>query len=117
MNRRILMIVTSHDRLGDTGKPTGFWAEELAAPYYALADAGAQVQLASPLGGPVPLDPGSLKPRGSNEPIVERFLADGMLRRHCRAPNAWRTWTSRVMTRCSSPAATAPCGTCRAMPA
>ena len=79
MNRRILMIVTSHDRLGDTGKPTGFWAEELAAPYYALADAGAQVQLASPLGGPVPLDPGSLKPRGSNEPIVERFLADGML--------------------------------------
>ena len=79
MSRRILMIVTSPDRLGDTGKPTGFWAEELAAPYYALADAGATVQLASPQGGPVPVDPGSLKPRGSNAPIVERFLADADL--------------------------------------
>jgi putative intracellular protease/amidase len=79
MTRKILMILTSNARLGDTGKPTGFWAEELAAPYFALVDAGATVELASPLGGPVPLDPSSVKPRGSNAPVVERFLADTVL--------------------------------------
>jgi len=76
MPSQILMIVTSNARLGDTGKPTGFWAEELATPYYALVDAGAHVVLASPAGGPVPLDPGSIKPKGENDAIVERFLAD-----------------------------------------
>lgn len=76
MSPKILMIVTSHATLGQTGKQTGFWAEELAAPYYALVDAGAQVTLASPAGGRAPVDPGSLKPKGQNEPIVERFLAD-----------------------------------------
>jgi len=79
MSRRILMIVTSNSRLGDSGKPTGFWAEELAAPYYALVDAGAELHLASPAGGPAPVDPGSVKERGSNPPIVERFLADAAL--------------------------------------
>jgi len=76
MPSQILMIVTSNARLGDTDKQTGFWAEELAVPYYALVDAGAHVVLASPLGGPIPLDPGSVKPQGENEAIVERFLAD-----------------------------------------
>ncbi|HWP18946.1 MAG TPA: type 1 glutamine amidotransferase domain-containing protein [Burkholderiaceae bacterium] len=76
MSKRILMIVTSHDRMGDTGKPTGIWAEELAAPYWAFRDAGAEVDLASPQGGPVPLDPGSVKPVGQNEPAVDRFLTD-----------------------------------------
>ena len=76
MNRRILMIVTSNARMGDTGKATGLWAEELAVPYYRFADAGLQVDLASPLGGPTPIDAGSLKPRGQNEPMVERLLAD-----------------------------------------
>lgn len=56
---KILMVLTSHDRLGDTGKPTGFWLEELAAPYYVFKDAGAQVTLASPKGGQPPLDPRS----------------------------------------------------------
>ena len=79
MSPRILMIVTSHASLGSTGKATGLWAEELAAPYYALTDAGAQVTLASPAGGRAPIDPGSLKPAGYNEPIVERFLADDAL--------------------------------------
>ena len=59
MNKRILMVLTSHDRLGDTGEPTGFWLEELAAPYYACLDAGAEVVLASPKGGQPPLDPKS----------------------------------------------------------
>jgi|UniRef100_UPI0040486FC3 putative intracellular protease/amidase len=76
MPSQILMIVTSNARLGDTDKLTGFWAEELALPYYALVDAGAHVVLASPMGGPIPLDPGSVKPKGENEAIVERFLAD-----------------------------------------
>ncbi|MFT0772525.1 type 1 glutamine amidotransferase domain-containing protein [Psychrobacter aquimaris] len=55
----ILMVLTSHDRLGDTGKKTGFWLEEFAAPYYAFLDAGANVTLTSPAGGQPPLDPSS----------------------------------------------------------
>ncbi len=53
----ILMILTSHDQLGDTGKKTGFWLEEFASPYYTLLDAGAKITLASPKGGQPPLDP------------------------------------------------------------
>lgn len=79
MQTQILMIVTSNARLGDTDKPTGFWAEELAEPYYALVDAGVHVVLASPVGGPIPLDPGSSKPQGENDAVVERFLADTAL--------------------------------------
>jgi putative intracellular protease/amidase len=79
MSRKILMILTSHARMGDTGQATGVWAEELATPYFALIDAGAVVHLASTQGGAVPVDPGSVKPRGSNVPIVERFLADARL--------------------------------------
>ena len=56
---KILMVLTSHDTLGDTGKPTGFWLEEFAAPYYAFVDGGADVVLASPAGGAPPLDPAS----------------------------------------------------------
>ena len=56
---KILMVLTSHDQLGDTGEKTGFWLEEFAAPYYALKDAGAQVTLVSPKGGQPPLDPKS----------------------------------------------------------
>jgi len=55
----ILMVLTSHDQLGHTGQPTGFWLEEFAAPYYVFLDAGATVALASPLGGRPPLDPKS----------------------------------------------------------
>ena len=76
MNRRILMIVTSNARMGSTGQATGLWAEELAVPYYRFVDAGLQVDLASPAGGAAPIDAGSLKPRGQNEPMVERWLAD-----------------------------------------
>ncbi len=55
----VLMVLTSHDQLGDTGEKTGFWLEEFAAPYYQLIDAGYNVTLASPLGGQPPLDPKS----------------------------------------------------------
>ena len=55
----ILVVLTSHDKLGDTGKKTGFWLEEFAAPYYTFLDAGANITLASPAGGQPPLDPKS----------------------------------------------------------
>jgi len=72
---KILMVLTSHDRLGDTGHKTGFWLEEFAAPYYAFRDAGAEVILASPLGGQPPLDPKSDEP-GSQTEATRRFRAD-----------------------------------------
>ena len=56
---KILMVLTSHDKLGNTGEKTGFWLEEFAAPYYTFVDAGANVTLASPAGGQPPLDPTS----------------------------------------------------------
>ncbi|WP_093254732.1 type 1 glutamine amidotransferase domain-containing protein [Rubrimonas cliftonensis] len=56
---KILMVLTSHDKLGETGEKTGFWLEEFAAPYYVFKDAGAEVTLASPAGGQPPLDPKS----------------------------------------------------------
>ena len=59
---KILMVLTSHDTLGNTGRKTGFWLEELAAPYYVFKDAGEQITLASPKGGQPPLDPKSNEP-------------------------------------------------------
>ena len=59
---KVLIVLTSHEKLGDTGKKTGFWLEEFASPYYRLKDAGAQVTLASPRGGQPPLDPKSHEP-------------------------------------------------------
>jgi putative intracellular protease/amidase len=77
MTKRIRMIVTSHSTMGETGKPTGIWASELAGPYYMFRDAGLQVTtIASPAGGKVPFDPASLKPAGLNDASVERFLHD-----------------------------------------
>jgi putative intracellular protease/amidase len=54
---KVLMVLTSHDQLGNTGRKTGFWLEELAAPYYVFKDAGVEITLASPKGGRPPLDP------------------------------------------------------------
>ncbi|MGU3406501.1 type 1 glutamine amidotransferase domain-containing protein [Methylobacterium brachiatum] len=72
---KILMVLTSHDQLGDTGRETGFWLEELAAPYYVFKDAGAEIVLASPQGGRPPLDPKSSEP-GSQTDATRRFEAD-----------------------------------------
>ncbi len=72
---KILMILTSHDQLGDTGKKTGFWLEEFAAPYYVLKDAGHDITLASPAGGQPPLDPKSDEPDAQTE-ATERFKQD-----------------------------------------
>ena len=71
----ILMVLTSHDQLGDTGKKTGFWLEEFAAPYYVFKDAGAQITLASPYGGQPPLDPKSDDENAQTD-ATRRFKAD-----------------------------------------
>ncbi|MEN4568878.1 type 1 glutamine amidotransferase domain-containing protein [Pantoea agglomerans] len=72
---KILMVLTSHDELGTTGKKTGFWLEELAAPYYAFLDAGVKITLASPKGGQPPLDPKSDEPDSQTDE-TRRFHAD-----------------------------------------
>ncbi|UMB75501.1 type 1 glutamine amidotransferase domain-containing protein [Dickeya fangzhongdai] len=72
---KVLMVLTSHDALGNTGKKTGFWLEEFAAPYYTFKDAGADVVLASPAGGQPPLDPKSDLPEFQTE-LTHRFKAD-----------------------------------------
>ena len=72
---KILMVLTSHDQLGNTGEKTGFWLEEFASPYYMFKDAGAEITLASPLGGQPPLDPKSDAPDFQTE-ATQRFKAD-----------------------------------------
>ncbi len=72
---KILMVLTSHEALGDTGRKTGFWLEEFAAPYYAFKDAGAEIVLASPNGGQPPLDPKSNEPAFQTD-HTRRFEAD-----------------------------------------
>jgi putative intracellular protease/amidase len=75
-SRNILLIATSHDALGETGNKTGFWYEELAAPYYVFHDAGFTPVIVSPKGGRPPVDPRSEAP-DFRTPSVERFSADG----------------------------------------
>lgn len=72
---KILMVLTSHDRLGETGKKTGFWLEEFVAPYYVLKDAGHHITLASPKGGQPPLDPKSDEPSAQTD-ATRRFGND-----------------------------------------
>jgi len=72
---KVLMVLTSHSDLGNTGKKTGFWLEEFAAPYYIFKDAGAEVVLASPAGGQPPLDPKSDSADFQTE-LTQRFKAD-----------------------------------------
>jgi putative intracellular protease/amidase len=72
---KILMVLTSHDQLGNTGRKTGFWLEEFAAPYFVFRDAGADLTLASPKGGQPPLDPKSDLPENQT-PAMERFKQD-----------------------------------------
>jgi putative intracellular protease/amidase len=83
MTKKILMVLTSHDELGNTGQKTGFWVEEFAAPYYAFIDAGVEVTLASPKGGKAPIDPTSTledfqteaTTRYDNDPAVQAKIS------------------------------------------
>ena len=72
---KIVMVLTSYDKLGDTGKKTGLWLEEFAAPYYLFKDVGAEITLASPKGGQPPLDPKSDDP-ASQTSVIQRFKND-----------------------------------------
>jgi putative intracellular protease/amidase len=76
---KILVVLTSHGELGDTGKKTGFWVEEFAAPYYELVDAGAEITLASPKGGKPPIDPSSQLPEAQTK-FTHRFDKDEPLK-------------------------------------
>jgi len=72
---KVLMVLTSHDQLGNTGRKTGFWLEELAAPYYVFKESGAEITLASPKGGHPPLDPKSNEPEFRTD-LSRRFEKD-----------------------------------------
>src|SRR6267143_6890632 len=74
-NMKILMVLTSHDQLGNTGRKTGFWLEEFAAPYFVFRDAGIELTLASPKGGQPPIDPKSDLPENQT-PAMARFKKD-----------------------------------------
>ncbi len=87
---KILMVLTSHDQLGNTGRKTGFWLEEFAAPYYVFRDAGVDLTLASPKGGQPPIDPESDLPE-KQTPAMARFKKDaeaqkGSCPRHSSCP-------------------------------
>ena len=109
MIMNILMVLTSHDKLGDTGRKTGFWLEEFAAPYFTFKDAGAEIVIASPKGGQPPLDP------KSNEPEFQTDLTIGSKRTRPprpRSPTPFASILSRrkTSTRSSTPVGTVPCG-------
>src|SRR5436189_2945319 len=72
---KILMVLTSHDQLGNTGRKTGFWLEEFAAPYFVFRDAGVALTLASPNGGQPPVDPKSDLPENQTDAMA-RFKRD-----------------------------------------
>lgn len=76
---KVLIVLTSHSDLGNTGEKTGFWVEEFAAPYYVLADAGVELTIASPKGGQPPVDPKSDAPDAQTD-ATKRFYADEALK-------------------------------------
>jgi putative intracellular protease/amidase len=107
---KVLMVLTSHDRLGETGQPTGFWLEELAAPYYVLKDAGTDITLASPKGGQPPVDPKSDDPKAQT-PAMQRFRKDPEAQRaRWRTRPGSRRCQRATTTRSSIRAATGRCG-------
>ena len=106
---KVLMVITSHDQLGNTGRKTGFWLEELAAPYYVFKDAGVEITLASPKGGRPPLDP------KSDEPKSRTDLTSGSRRTQPRKLSSIRPFAStasskKTSTPSSTRAAMARCG-------
>ncbi|NDW22768.1 type 1 glutamine amidotransferase domain-containing protein [Alteromonas hispanica] len=79
MSKSILMVMTSHEIMGDTGNKTGMWLEEFASPYYAFKDAGYSITLASPMGGQVPIDPNSLSDDAMTDDAI-RYTKDDVAR-------------------------------------
>src|SRR3569833_1756985 len=107
---KVLLVLTSHDELGDTGRKTGFWLEELAAPYYRIRDAGFDIVLASPKGGRPPLDPKSNE-AASQTDETRRFEPTPRPWTRSPTPSASTPSPPTTSTPSSTPAVTAPCGT------
>lgn len=106
---KVLIVLTSHDTLGSTGKQTGFWLEELAAPYYVFKDAGAEIVLASPQGGQPPLDPKAMNLRFKPMiPTVSQQMYKPKL--YLQQPCAWIAWIKLILMLCFIPVATARFG-------
>src|SRR5580693_4511091 len=106
---KILIVLTSHDTLGNTGQKTGFWLEEFAAPYFVFRDAGVQLTLGSPKGGQPPLDPKSDSPENQT-PAMSRFSKTRRHRRRFPRRSSSPTLNRKITIRSSMSAATAPCG-------
>jgi putative intracellular protease/amidase len=102
--------LSSPAMMGNTGHKTGFWIEEFAAPYYALADKGVAITLASPKGGQPPIDPKSADPAFST-PATERFNQDAALQAVLANTVTLDSVRPAILTPCSTPAAMARCGT------
>ena len=106
---KVLMVLTSHNLLGDTGKPTGFWLEEFTAPYYVFKDAGAEITVASPKGGQPPIDPKSDEPGNQTESMA-RFKDDVVTPKVLANTISSPTSRQATTTPSSIPAAMARCG-------
>ena len=106
---RILIVLTSHDRLGDTGKKTGFWFDEFATPYYIFKDTGIVLTLASPEGGLPPVDPRSEWPEAETAATI-RFQRDLTHKQSWRTPGCCRAFRPATMMPPSIQVATACCG-------
>ncbi len=106
---KVLMVITSHDQLGNTGRKTGFWLEELAAPYYVFKDAGVEITLASPKGGRPPLDPKSNEPDFRTD-LTVRFEKDAAAEGNSTRPFALTVSGRKISTASSTRAATGRCG-------
>ena len=108
---KILIVLTSHDKLGETGKKTGFWQEEFAAPYYLLKDVGVAVTLASSKGGPPPFDPKSELPENLTE-AATRFRTDPVAQADLRTQKSWSMFPPTISKPSSIPGDRALCGIC-----
>jgi putative intracellular protease/amidase len=106
---KILMVLTSHDKLGNTGRKTGFWLEEFAAPYFTFKDAGVEIVIASPKGGRPPPDPKSNEPNFQTD-LTHRFEADADAQAGLATTLRLDSLKARTSTPSSTPVATAPCG-------
>ena len=108
---KILIVLTSHDQLGNTGKKTGFWLEEFTTPYYILKDAGMEIILSSPKGGKPPIDPISDRPENLTL-STKRFHQDSTAQSNLPTPNNWLRFPRATSTRSFIQVGTGRCGTC-----
>ena len=106
---KILMVLTSHDQLGNTGRKTGFWLEEFAAPYFVFRDAGVELTLASPKGGQPPIDPKSDLPENQT-PAMTRFKRDTAAQKELSQTVKLSDMNRRISTPYFTWEATVQCG-------